>query len=244
MTFETASFLLLADPQLRTALLGNLGAQNVLDAAYGAGVQHLEPPLTPTFDSFELGVPARLEKVDVSGTLLTQNGERTHLQLEASGLQTARVVADAFWRGAILARASSQDAPIVRVEAVDGPSTPAGVHRKELEIEFAEPDGPATALPVHLPIAVAFVVQRPDESLFEQTARGREVRAAMMRRGLAVAAPRGVKLVHDIVVAHLLPTSFFDADWPLSSSPATTIADRLSYVRSLLVPQGIAVLTH
>ena len=116
MDFVDETLVALADPATRGGVFDAVSLEQMLGAAYDAAALNLTAPFTAVFDEFQIGPPASaIARVEGSWSVAGTT-QRTDVQLQIGGLSIAPPVrVDALWRGAIVARSSSADAPVTSV---------------------------------------------------------------------------------------------------------------------------------
>lgn len=122
MDYVDATLVKLADPASRAALFDTLALENLLGAAYDAPALNLSGPFSAVFDEVQIGLSASgVARVEGSWAVVG-SAQRTEASFQIAGLAINPAIrVDALWRGAIVARTSSADAPIKSV-TVDWPN--------------------------------------------------------------------------------------------------------------------------
>ena len=143
MDFVDATLVKLADPASRGTLFDATALEQMLSAAYDATALNLTAPFTAVFDEVQIGPSASgLARVEGSWAVAGST-QRTEVHLQVGGLSIAPVIrVDAIWRGAIVARTSSADAPVIAVDT-DWPSLQ-GIDAQIITELGALPADPAT----------------------------------------------------------------------------------------------------
>jgi len=132
----------LADESLRAALFDQDALEQLTVAAYDAEAMALGPPYTAIFDQLTAGISIPRRATVETAWDLSTGGERREGRMTLFGLGSDPAVrVDALWRGALIARAVSPAARIVRVIA--GWSNAGGVDAEIIRDLGALPTDPA-----------------------------------------------------------------------------------------------------
>ena len=245
MEFDEAALVRLADPATRSTVFNEAALLSVLHTVYRA--DDIVGPCTAVFDLIEMGY--RIEKPQqFTGVALSSQGARFELQLSAEAPER-RSPLDALWVGAVAAKASAANDPIVAVQSTAVPVPPEATPislGSELRVTFAEPH-PLPDVPVRLPVVAAILARPPGYDLRDLLVEARLSRAGVVAAGTVVAADSSLPPVrHRAISIWITPsTTFDDAHWPggESGTPAQRRAARLARATSWMAEQGIAITT-
>lgn len=113
--------------------------------------------------NFEDATVVRLADPGTRGTLFDDASDRTELQLRLHGLGLASAHADAVWRGAISAHATPPAGIVSAADTRWGPACQDGGSAQRtvngtVTLQFTS-TGPATPVPVTLPVAALVLVR-------------------------------------------------------------------------------------
>jgi hypothetical protein len=248
VNFEDATVVRLADPATRGALFDDASLEQICRAGYDAAALALEGPFGPVFDDLHLGFSDD-PPATVDGAWSRAGGtDRTELQLRVHGLGLAPARVDAVWRGAISAHATP---PAGIVSAADTRWGPAGSDGGSAQrtvngtvtLQFTS-TGPATPVPVLLPLAALVLVRDVGVSIAQLLADSNAVRERLDATGLERTTPPGLPVSHPVVVVWVVPSAMFDdPDWPggAGGQPDAERAARREAAGRWLADQGIGL---
>jgi hypothetical protein len=142
--FVDKTVLALGDPASRASVFSSDTLAAILEAAYDADRLSVEGPYTAVFDQFRLAFAVTARATVEGGWMPTGGIERSEVLLRVAGVFAGQVpVADALWRGAVVARAVvGQD----RIEEVAGGMSSLGGIDDEIVAMLGSLPGDSAAL--------------------------------------------------------------------------------------------------
>lgn len=112
MQFRDKTLVRLSDPETRGDVFDEVALDQILSAAYDVDTLPVNAPFSAVFDRFRLGY-AETYSVHGEGQLYGRHGDAGRVTLTLADWQPGQVVqADAFWRGAVIARSAHDDSVI------------------------------------------------------------------------------------------------------------------------------------
>ncbi|MBS0174567.1 MAG: hypothetical protein JSR64_11070 [Nitrospira sp.] len=115
MTFEDATLLRLAGPDTRAGVFDDTALEQLLNAGYDTLLNPVEGPFSAIFDDLRLGVPVLPVSVAEASWGSQTGSDRNVGTLQLAGFGAPPMIADAFWRGAIVTRTGAGSGRISEV---------------------------------------------------------------------------------------------------------------------------------
>jgi hypothetical protein len=246
MNYEDKTLVQLADSATRAAVFDQDSLAQVLSAAYDTELLSVEGPFRPVFDEFRLGIIAA-HSGQLEGTWQQAGrAEITEARFRLSGAGGGPVTrVDAFWRGAVVANASPEEARIVSAStAWSNVGMTTTDFQDAVTVAFSPP-GNAPPEPVTFPLAAAILVRDAGFSIAQLLADTKLIQSQLEPLGLE--RPRDAKLRprRAMPVVWVVPAAVFDdGDWPGGNpgmNDAALRAARRAEAGRWLVREGIAV---
>ena len=220
MDFVDQTVLALADPQLRTGLLGQDALAAVLASAQDGPALDTSGPYTATFDELELGPD--LGGAAASGSWAAIDGSaRMVADFTLAGLSdSAAPPVAAVWIGTITANAVTGDA---RVSAVSDTWSAAGPGEEFQVVSTVTltPTGSSTPAATTFAVAAAVFVADAPIALLDLLRASARARAQVAAGRPAVTPAGAIATTLPIAVWLVNPAAFDDAAWPGAASGAS-----------------------